>query len=96
MHPDTVKKTLELVKDMGFESLGLVYNASEQNSKTQIELVNEEAEAVGLNTVEKTISSSSEVKQATEALVGDVDSILIITDNTVISSIGRRITSRSF
>ena len=58
MHPDTVKKTLELVKDMGFESLGLVYNASEQNSKTQIEIVNEEEEADGLNTVEKTITSS--------------------------------------
>ncbi|MBR7554969.1 ABC transporter substrate-binding protein [Allobacillus sp. GCM10007491] len=87
MHPDTVKKTVELVKEMGYESLGLVYNASEQNSKTQIELVNEEAKAAGVNTVEKTISSSSEVKQATEALVGDVDSILIITDNTVVSAL---------
>ena len=87
MHPDTIKNTVELVQEMGYESLGLIYNASEQNSKTQIEMVNEEASAIGLETVEKTISASSEVKQAAESLVGDADSILIITDNTVVSAL---------
>ncbi|MGM8214716.1 ABC transporter substrate binding protein [Bacillaceae bacterium W0354] len=85
--PDTIPNTVKLIKEMGYQSIGLVYNAAEANSVTQIDLVNEVAAEEGLKTVEKTISSSSEVKQATEALVGSADAIYIITDNTVVSAL---------
>lgn len=85
--PDTIPSTIKLIKDLGFTSVGLVYNAAEANSVAQIDLVNEAAKEEGINTVEKTIATSSEVKQATEALIGSVDSILIITDNTVVSAL---------
>lgn len=87
MHPENLPKTVELIKDLGKESVGLIYNASEQNSVAQIESVKELASENGLDTAEATVSSSSEVKQAAESLVGKSDSILIITDNTVVSAL---------
>ncbi|MGP4073446.1 ABC transporter substrate binding protein [Piscibacillus sp. B03] len=87
MHPETLPKTIDLIKDLGKESIGLIYNASEQNSVAQIESVKELANENGLDTAEATVSSSSEVKQAAESLVGKADSILIITDNTVVSAL---------
>ena len=37
--------------------------------------------------VEASVSTSAEVKQATESLIGKVDSLYIITDNTVVSAL---------
>ncbi|WP_188207082.1 ABC transporter substrate-binding protein [Alkalibacillus aidingensis] len=87
MHPDAVPSAVELVEEMGYESIGLIYNASEQNSVRQIELVNEVADENGLETHEATVSSSSEVMQSAESLVGQADVFLIITDNTVVSAL---------
>nr|WP_238378770.1 ABC transporter substrate-binding protein [Halalkalibacillus sediminis] len=87
MHPDSVPNTIALIKEMGFESIGLLYNASEQNSVSQVETINELAQQEGLSTVERNVSSSSEVQQASEALVGEADTFLVITDNTVVSAL---------
>ncbi|GEL78370.1 ABC transporter substrate-binding protein [Tenuibacillus multivorans] len=87
MHPETVPKTVQFIKDLGAETVGLIYNAGEQNSVAQIDNVTQLAEENGLETVEATVSSSSEVKQAAESLVGKADAILIITDNTVVSAL---------
>ena len=40
-----------------------------------------------MNVVEASVSTSAEVKQATESLIGKVDSLYIITDNTVVSAL---------
>ncbi|MDV2583212.1 ABC transporter substrate-binding protein [Alkalibacillus haloalkaliphilus] len=87
MHPDAVPQAVELVEDLGYESIGLVYNSGEQNSVRQIELVNEVADENGLETHEATVSASSEVMQAAESLIGQADVFLVITDNTVVSAL---------
>ncbi|MFD2639431.1 ABC transporter substrate-binding protein [Piscibacillus salipiscarius] len=87
MHPETLSKTLGLIKDLDKKTVGLIYNASEQNSVSQVESVKKLAKEKGLDTAEATVSSSSEVKQAAESLVGKADSFLIITDNTVVSAL---------
>ena len=65
----------------------MVFNAGEQNSRAQVDAVKEQMTAVGLNVVEASVSTSAEVKQATESLIGKVDSLYIITDNTVVSAL---------
>lgn len=88
LHPDAIKKTVEFIQaNFQGASVGLIYNAGEQNSVTQIEAVKEAAAATDLSFVERTVANSSEVQQATTTLVGDVDVIYIVTDNTVVSAL---------
>jgi putative tryptophan/tyrosine transport system substrate-binding protein len=86
-NPEAIPSTLQLIKDMGFESVGTVYNAGEQNSVTQVDQLKEAASELGLTVEDATVSTSAEVKQAAESLVGKVDVFYIITDNTVVSSL---------
>ncbi|MDC3417123.1 ABC transporter substrate-binding protein [Aquibacillus salsiterrae] len=88
LHPDAIKNTVKFI-DTYFEgaTVGLVYNAGEANSVTQIEAVNEAVEGTSLSTVERTVSTSAEVQQATNTLVGEADVIYVITDNTVVSAL---------
>ena len=87
-HPDAIPNTMKFIAEqMGYQTVGTVYNAGEANSATQIEIMNEEAKKYNLTVVEQSVSTSSEVKQAAEALVGKVDCIYIITDNTVVSAL---------
>lgn len=87
-HPEAIEMTLKFLKDeLNSENIGMVYNSGEQNARAQVDNVKDLAEDIGVNIVEATISTSSEVKQATESLLGKVDSIYIITDNTVVSAL---------
>ena len=85
LHPETIAKTVAFLKELGAEKVGMVYNAGEQNSVAQIAQV--KAAADGLTIVEASVSTSAEVKQATESLLGKVDAFYIITDNTVVSAL---------
>lgn len=87
-HPDAIPNTVAFI-DKYFEGnkVGMVYNSGEQNSVAQIELVKKAMEGTDLEIVERSVSTSAEVKQATESLVGSVDVIYIITDNTVVSAL---------
>lgn len=67
--------------------IGLIYNSGEQNSITQIEAVEKAATEQGLEVVKKSVSTSAEVQQAAESLVGAADVIYIVTDNTVVSAL---------
>lgn len=88
LHPDTIANTVTFLKDeLGAEKVGTVYNTGEQNSIAQVEQVKEALEAEGIELVEAAVSTSAEVKQATESLLGKVDSLYIITDNTVVSAL---------
>ena len=62
-------------KIAGIKTLGYIYTSSEDNSLSGLELVTQ------------SISASSEVKQAAEAIVGRVDGIYLTTDNTVFSAL---------
>ncbi|MCP8615529.1 ABC transporter substrate-binding protein [Salirhabdus salicampi] len=86
-NPDAIPSTIQLIKDMGYESVGVVYNSGESNSVAQINAVKEYASDNNVNVEEAVVSTSAEVKQATESLVGDVDALYIITDNTVVSAL---------
>ena len=86
--PEAIPSTIAFLKDeLGAKNVGMVFNAGEQNSRAQVDAVKEQMTAVGLNVVEASVSTSAEVKQATESLIGKVDSLYIITDNTVVSAL---------
>ncbi|ALC90388.1 ABC transporter substrate-binding protein [Bacillus sp. FJAT-18017] len=87
-HPDATKKTIDfMTKEVGAKKIGVVYNAGEQNSVVQVKAVEELAKANGASIVEVSVSTTAEVKQAAESLVGRVDAIYVPTDNTVVSAL---------
>lgn len=87
-HPDAIPNLVQFLKDYYPNStVGMIYNSGEQNSLAQIDLVKEALKNTGLKLEEATVSSSSEVKQAAESLVGKADVFYIITDNTVVSAL---------
>ena len=76
-----------MTNEIGAKKIGVIYNAGEQNSEVQLKEVKKLAEANGAKVVEASISTSAEVKQAAESLVGRVDAIYVPTDNTVVSAL---------
>jgi putative tryptophan/tyrosine transport system substrate-binding protein len=88
LHPDAIPNTMEFLKEeLGAKNIGMVFNAGEQNSRAQVDSVKEMLEEMDMKVVEASVSTSAEVKQATESLVGQVDAFYIITDNTVVSAL---------
>jgi putative ABC transport system substrate-binding protein len=80
-HVDLIKEFMPDVK-----TIGTVYNAGEPNSVVQIDILKKKASAMGLNVVEATVSTTADVQAAAESLVGKVDTIYIVTDNTAVSA----------
>ena len=68
------------------KKVGLLYCTAESNSKLQIDLAAAELEKLGMKGVEFTASSSNEVQQVAESMVGKVDAIYTPTDNTIASA----------
>ncbi|MUV37532.1 uncharacterized protein JNUCC1_01338 [Lentibacillus sp. JNUCC-1] len=87
-HPEAIQKTVGFI-DQYFSGakVGLVYNAGEQNSVSQINAIKEAADGNSLSFEERTVGNSSEVQQAATSLAGEVDVFYIITDNTVVSAL---------
>ena len=81
-HLDLIKAIVPNVK-----TVGLLYNSGETNSVTLVKQEKAAAEAMGLKVVEATAASSSEVLAAAQSLVGRVDVISVLTDNTVVSAL---------
>ncbi|MBM6619417.1 ABC transporter substrate-binding protein [Bacillus suaedaesalsae] len=87
-HPEALSKTLEFaIKEVGSKKLGVIYNSGEQNSQVQVNEIKKIAESNGAEIVEVSVSTSAEVKQAAESLIGRVDAIYVPTDNTVVSAL---------
>lgn len=87
-HPDAIPNTVKFIdENVDGNKIGMIYNSGEQNSAAQIDLVKKAAKGTDLEIVEASVSTSAEVKQAAESLVGKVDSFYIITDNTVVSAL---------
>jgi putative tryptophan/tyrosine transport system substrate-binding protein len=70
----------------GLKTIGTIYNSGESNSEALNKLAKSEAEKRGLAWVASTITSSAEVKNAADALVGRVDAVVTLQDNTVASA----------
>lgn len=87
-HPDAIPSTIKFIdENLDGKKVGMIYNSGEQNSAAQVELVKKAMKDTDLEIVEASVSTSAEVKQAAESLVGKVDSFYIITDNTVVSAL---------
>jgi putative tryptophan/tyrosine transport system substrate-binding protein len=66
--------------------MGMVYNPSEANAQTVVDAVQAIADERGLTLELATITDSSEVGQATDALVGSgIDAFIVPTDTTMVS-----------
>lgn len=88
MYPDAIPSTVKfIVEDYGAKSIGTIYNTGEQNSTVQIEEMKTALEGTDVELVERSVATSADVKQAAESLIGKVDAIYIITDNTVVSAL---------
>src|SRR5699024_8133169 len=80
LHPEAIEKTVVFIETyFSGATVGLIYNAGEQNSVMQIEAVQEAAEGTDLSFSERTVSTSAEVQQAATSLVGEADVIYIVT-----------------
>lgn len=92
-HPDATGKTIHFITDqVKAKKIGMLYNTGEQNSVAQAKQVKKLAEERGAKLIEESVSTSAEVKQAAESLVGRVDAIYVPTDNTVVSALESVIT----
>ncbi|WP_026907869.1 ABC transporter substrate-binding protein [Paucisalibacillus globulus] len=88
LHPDAIKETVNFIdKYFPDAAVGLIYNAGESNSVTQIEAVKAAGEGTSLSFEERTVGNSSEVQQAAQSLVSEVDLFYIVTDNMVVSAL---------
>lgn len=83
-----VEKQLQLIKDIlpKAATLGVIYNAGEANSVSQVNAVKAAAATMGMKVAEATVSNSGGVYQAAKSLVGKCDAVYIGLDNTVVSA----------
>lgn len=89
-HPDAIPSTLKFLKEeIGAKKVGMVFNSGEQNSRAQVDSIKKliKDEGYDMEIVEASVATSADVKQAAESLVGKVDSLYTITDNTVVSAL---------
>ncbi|MFG6120579.1 ABC transporter substrate-binding protein [Thalassobacillus sp. B23F22_16] len=87
-HPDAIPQTINFIVDeLQPEKIGVIYNSGEQNSTVQVDVIKEVLGDTNVELVPVSVSTSAEVKQAAESLVGRVDAMYIPTDNTVVSAL---------
>lgn len=84
-----IEAQLQMIRTMLPEAkkLGIMYTTSEANSVASIEKYKELVGQYGFELVEKGITATSDVPQAADALISEVDCITNLTDNTVVASL---------
>ncbi len=65
------------------KKVGILYCSAESNSEFQANMAQEACSAAGLEAEVFTVSSSNEIQQVVESMVGKVDAIYTPTDNTI-------------
>ena len=80
-----VDEQMKLLKQIlpNAKKVAMLYCSSEANSKFQVEIAKKSAAALGLETVDATVSNSNEIQQVVQSLVGKVDAIYAPTDNMI-------------
>ena len=83
-----VAEQIDLLKELipDAQKVAVLYCSSESNSAAQYDLAKAQIEKLGLECVQKTISTIDEAKSAIESLKGAADAIYIPTDNTLADS----------
>lgn len=84
---DVLQHLALFVRVAKIKTLGYIYTSSEANSASARADVEAACAKLGLKLVVQSINNSSEVKQATETIIGRVDGIYLTTDNTVYSAL---------
>ena len=84
-----IKQQLELMKKLNpnAKKIGVIFNSSEQNSMVQVNDLKTAASELGMEVVATGVTQASEIPQASETLIGEVDMIYTPTDNLVASLI---------
>jgi len=84
-----VKSQIDLLLKIApkIKKLGIIYNAGEDNARVLVDITRDVAKELKLDLVEATVTNSGEVFAASQTLVGRVDGIYTIQDNTVISAL---------
>lgn len=75
---------LSIVPDA--ETIGIMYNAGEANSKIQADLAEAALKEAGVKVEVKTANTTNDVQQVTESLATSTDGIYVPTDNTFASA----------
>lgn len=83
-----VKEQIDLILKLApdVKTIGIFFTSSEPNSVIQAKMAAEACEALGIKVVEQTVTSTNDVQQAAQSLVGKCDAIYIPTDNVLASS----------
>ena len=76
---------MELLKQMlpKTKKVAMLYCSAEANSKIQVAMAKKEAKKLGFETIDATVSESSEIRQVVESLKGKADAIYAPTDNLI-------------
>jgi putative tryptophan/tyrosine transport system substrate-binding protein len=84
-----VKTQIELLLKISpnVKRLGIIYNPGEDNARVLVEMTKVAAKELKLDLIDATVTNSGEVFAASQTLVGRVDGIYTIQDNTVISGL---------
>ncbi len=81
-HLDMIRRFLPKLK-----KLGVMYNAGEVNSVSDVKRLKEAAVKKNLIIVDAPVANSAGVSKAAESLVGKVDAVYVPMDNTVVTAI---------
>lgn len=84
-----IKAQLETIRAMlpDAKKVGILYTTSEVNSISAIEIYKSLAPEYGFEIVESGVSTIADIPLALDALLGDVDCLTNLTDNTVVSAL---------
>jgi putative ABC transport system substrate-binding protein len=86
---DPVAEQMKLIVEFlpNGKKVGVIYNAGESNSVSNVKNFKAAAAAAGWTVIEATVASSSEVQMAARTFVGKVDAVYMPQDNTVVSAL---------
>lgn len=82
-----IKEQMDLIKQLvpDVKKVGMLYCSSEANSEFQVNLAKEQLATMGIESQDFTVSSTNEIQQVTESMVGKVDAVYVPTDNMIAS-----------
>ena len=81
------EQIMMLQRIAGIKRLGHIYSSGEANAVILAEMAEKACAELGIEFVVSTVTNSSEVKQAAQAIINKVDGIYVSRDNTVVSAL---------
>ncbi len=80
-----VEAQIELLQKLlpDAKTVGVLFCSAESNSEIQVQMAEEACAAAGITAERYSVSSSNEIQQVVESMIGKVDAIYCPTDNTI-------------